>query len=486
MNFSRKLSVGLLIFCGFLFGGFFSMRVLADDVTSSVSIVSNVVYTILNSEDSITIDMNEDVEDPLINSVAVITSGSGLFPEININSDLMDVAIPASTTVTGADDSWGGMMHAPMATAVTLPQVEGETRTVDSAVEIGSSSIKLTFDKGVRLFFPGKADFRIGHIEPGEDFSEITDVCDADDQETGNDLLDDDGDCKIIVGSDLVVWTKHFTEYVVYSVATTPAVQPVDNGDNNSGTTTGGGGGATTFSHKGKVAFDGIAYPNVFVNLLKDGRKITSKKADSSGKFNIKIGNLTPGTYTFSLWANDSSGRKSPTISYTFYVTSSITATVSSVIFPPTIEMNKSAAFIGEDLEISGQAAPLGEVSIYLGDEEIVSGITADASGNWKYILKTNSLVVGPYLVKANVKLSDGAFSTFSSGVNFLLSKKDEKVTETPPEISEQLTPQKIYNEVDFNRDGKINMDDFNTLVFYWGKQTDLTDFSILLYYWTG
>ncbi|PJA01759.1 hypothetical protein COX74_01020, partial [bacterium (Candidatus Gribaldobacteria) CG_4_10_14_0_2_um_filter_41_16] len=53
------------------------------------------------------------------------------------------------------------------------------------------------------------------------------------------DALAAGGDCKISVGSDLIIWTKHFTNFVTY---TQTAIPPASSGGGGGG---GGGGGYT-------------------------------------------------------------------------------------------------------------------------------------------------------------------------------------------------------------------------------------------------
>ncbi len=159
---------------------------------------------------------------PTINFSALISGGTGTIPKTTINSTLSNIVIPASTTVTSADTSWNGVLAAPTITTVSLPQTSGQTKTLGTAIEVGFSSSKLSFDKGVRLVVTGEAGKRAGYSRPGTDFTEITATCAADNQTTG-DALATDGDCKIDVGADLVIWTKHFTKFATYTQSATPA-----------------------------------------------------------------------------------------------------------------------------------------------------------------------------------------------------------------------------------------------------------------------
>ncbi len=189
---------------------------------------------ITNPTQTVDVTISSGTTNPTIDVSAFITGGTGTLPSINItsaNANNMSVVIPASTTVTSADTSWNGVIAAPTVTSVTLPVVSGETRTLNTAIEVGFTGAKLSFNKGVRLLLVGEAGKRAGYIRAGSDFTEITNTCVADNQATG-DALATDSECKINVGSDLVIWTKHFTKFASFSSVT-----------NSSGGGGGGGGG---------------------------------------------------------------------------------------------------------------------------------------------------------------------------------------------------------------------------------------------------
>ncbi len=67
----------------------------------------------------------------------------------------------------------------------------------------------------------------------------MTTICAGDNQTTGDALLADT-ECKISVGNDLVIWTKHFTTFATFSAVTIVSVP------NNTGGG-GGGGGAVVY-----------------------------------------------------------------------------------------------------------------------------------------------------------------------------------------------------------------------------------------------
>ena len=154
-------------------------------------------------------------------SNAVTQSGS------NGNGGTVTVEIPQGAVVTG-DSSWDGTISPPTISSTTLPSVSGFTLTPTSVIEIGSSSVDLTFNSAVRILFPGAANNLVGFIPVGGAFTPITTVCNGDTQSQANSqLLPAGGACYINAanGTDLVVWTTHFTQFVTYTKTVTPAAQ---------------------------------------------------------------------------------------------------------------------------------------------------------------------------------------------------------------------------------------------------------------------
>ena len=191
---------------------------------SGTATVSNSTpeVVITNPDQKADITINSGTDNPKIDVSAFISGGTGTLPEINItsaNANNTNVTIPASTVVTSADITWNGVIAAPTITTVTLPPTSGQTLTLSTAIEVGFTGVKLSFGKAVRLLLPGQANKRAGYIRTGIDFTEITNTCTADTQDAGN-ALGADGDCKINVGLDLVIWTKHFTSFATYTQTT--------------------------------------------------------------------------------------------------------------------------------------------------------------------------------------------------------------------------------------------------------------------------
>ncbi len=189
---------------------------------------------ITNPNQAVTINLDNGVSSPSIDVSSFITNGEGTLPAISVNSSNASVSIPAATVVTSASQSWDGVISAPIITTVTLPTTFGQTKVLSTAIELGYTGAKLSFDNGIRILLTGQAGKKAGYIRTGISFTEITAVCSADNQTVG-DALPADGDCKIDVGGDLIIWTKHFTKFATYSQTT-----------NSSSSGGGGGGGSST------------------------------------------------------------------------------------------------------------------------------------------------------------------------------------------------------------------------------------------------
>ncbi|MDD4584612.1 MAG: peptidoglycan-binding protein, partial [Bacilli bacterium] len=183
-----------------------------------------------NTVSSVTVNVEDGTDNATVNYDALISGGTGTIPQTTIHTSVANVSIPSSTTVTSSDTSWDGVMSVPTVTNITVPNTSSETRTTDSAIQVGFSGARLSFSNAVRLLLPGQAQKRAGYTTDGINFIEITNTCSADTQEVGN-ALPSDGECKIAVGTDLVIWTKHFTTFATFIA--TPIVY-------------GGGGGSYT------------------------------------------------------------------------------------------------------------------------------------------------------------------------------------------------------------------------------------------------
>lgn len=145
-------------------------------------------------------------------SAAVDLNSTGSTP-VNVQ-----VRIPQGTIVS-APEGWDGTLHLPTVEAtnsITVTPSSGSTATVNSVIEVGFGDVPLTFNHAVRLLIPGQVGHKAGYVRSGT-FYPISTMLSADNQSTADRDLAAGQDGYLTVGSDLVIWTKHFTRFVTYT-----------------------------------------------------------------------------------------------------------------------------------------------------------------------------------------------------------------------------------------------------------------------------
>lgn len=228
-----------------------SAQVLSENTTVSTSYPEILVGS--SNITSSTITIPSSVTNATINISAITTSTANsttatIQAPMTINASTaigaVDVEIPAGLQITAGTPTWNGVINVPQIkenSTVTATPDSGNTAAVSSVIEIGYGDTKLTFSKAVRIKIAGQAGKYVGYSRGGV-FTTITSVCSADSQ-TAGDALSAEGDCKISVGSDMIIWTKHFTNFVTYTQAAISTPTPAPSGGGGGG---GGGGSVTT------------------------------------------------------------------------------------------------------------------------------------------------------------------------------------------------------------------------------------------------
>jgi cysteine-rich repeat protein len=245
--------------------------------------------------------------------------------------------------------------------------------------------------------------------------------------------------------------------------------------------------GSVSIKNPTKVVIDGKAYPSAYVHILQDGKQVGIVPAKQTGDFHFEVSDITPGPVIFGFWAEDSKKTKSITLTTTFQVVQNAVTTVSGVLLPPTIELDKKTVPPGESLRVFGETLPNAQIfsSIDSGNPS-ASGTAALSDGKWSLTLDTGTLkneALHSVKAQSEIILADKSAkrSGFSQSAGFYLGTNDTGGTIFP----------------DVNNDGKVNIVDFSILLFYWGTseatvdfnrdgKVNLTDFSILLFNWTG
>jgi len=232
------------------------------------------------------------------------------------------------------------------------------------------------------------------------------------------------------------------------------------------------------------VIFEGRAYPKALLTLLKDGKVAATFLAESSGLFKKELTGVPEGTYTFGIWAEDSEGRRSVTLSFTVGILGGRTTTISGIFLSPTIALIPTQVERGDAVDIFGQVFPESKVNIFISSSETVKTVTATKAGKWALKLDTGSFEEREHKAKSKAFFGEGEQSQFSQTLSFLVLKPGTLVCKG----------------ADLNFDSRVNIVDFSILLYFWGQtkpanrcadinfdgRVDITDFSIMMYYWTG
>lgn len=203
--------------------------------TSTLS-ASSTQVVLIDQSATTTVVVSTSTVNPTLNANALLSNGTATLPAINISTNLSSIHFPQGVKIVSSSSTWDGIFSLPTTTTITLPSLTGFTKSASLTLMNGLLSDSLYFNKGVRMVYIGEAGKRIAFAVGSGTVTEIVDICSTDTQATG-DALSTYGECKIDVGSDLVVWTKHFTTFVTYTQTSTSI---------NVGGGGGGGGGSSS------------------------------------------------------------------------------------------------------------------------------------------------------------------------------------------------------------------------------------------------
>ncbi len=234
------------------------------------------------------------------------------------------------------------------------------------------------------------------------------------------------------------------------------------------------------------VQFIGIASPSAKVTVKRAGELLTTLTADAQAGFDLTLSDQPTGKVTYEIAALDAAGDSLAPLTFALDLKSGTTTIVSGVFLGPSIEVDKPAVKLGENVNVFGATAPQSKVTMTVSSTTTKTfTIEADASGKWKKLLATRDLGVGTHTAKARAVTKENVVSSFSSAVSFVVDALDPADGKKPADI---------------NTDGKVNLIDFSILLFYWKQKNpanpradingdgtvNLIDFSIMLFQWDG
>ncbi len=200
----------------------------------------NSTYLINSSNKSFYIEIEPNIENAKINlsSLINLSNGSGEIPSISINASNANnviVNIPA-TKIQSTNTSWDGTISTPIVTIVSIPSIEGKTRTQGIAIKVGFEGGSLLFSEAVKLTFPGESGKKVAYLLNDGVFNEISTLCSVNSQNWADSNLAVNGECFFDDGNDIIIWTKHFTEFLTYLETSKP--KSSNYGGSSSGGTT--------------------------------------------------------------------------------------------------------------------------------------------------------------------------------------------------------------------------------------------------------
>ena len=253
----------------------------------------------------------------------------------------------------------------------------------------------------------------------------------------------------------------------------------------------GGGGGGGIVSTQ--VIFSGRAYPLSKVVILKDGQIAVTTIAGPDANFNIALTGLSQGNYIFSVYGEDSGGRKSALFSFPTFVSEGATITISGIFLAPTIAVDKTEVRKGDTISIFGQSAPQSDVTIAVNsNQDFFVKAKSDTLGSYLYNFDTVPLDYGQHFTKSKAAIGE-TISPYSKTVGFAVGTKS---------IFAEVG--KKFLKGDLNDDNRVNLIDFSIAAYWYYRpfnqdfrlkeaerlngdgKIDLVDFSIMAYYWTG
>ena len=180
-------------------------------VTEPKTVPSGGTVTIEETPVTITVDPGE--------TGSITVTQDKPLPLVEVNSDKVNITIPQGTVVSGSNTIQ-------LPEVIDSPSIEvHEAQAVDLVIKVGSDSETITFTKPVRLVLKGQAAKSAGFIDERDNFKVIAKLeslkglisdADADDVDTAlsNAKV---GEGAVTSGNDLIIWTKHFTEFIAYT-----------------------------------------------------------------------------------------------------------------------------------------------------------------------------------------------------------------------------------------------------------------------------
>ncbi|MGS0763669.1 InlB B-repeat-containing protein [Syntrophomonas curvata] len=192
-----------------------TVAVTYQDIPSTQVATQNGNIAITNNPVTITVP-------PGVTDTGISVTPNTALPAIKIESAQVDMTIPQGAQVSGSD-------------TIKLPEVKpgssvnvAAAQQVDLVIKVGSDLGTIAFTKPVKLVLKGQAAKSAGFIDSRNNFKEIRKLAslsglihDADTDAAAAALTGAGAEEGAVAsGNDLIVWTKHFTQFIAYTPQT--------------------------------------------------------------------------------------------------------------------------------------------------------------------------------------------------------------------------------------------------------------------------
>lgn len=226
--------------------------------TLPITITDSPVTSILiNSGVDAKLDLTVLPNKSTLSSVTNVTTNNAI--DVTLASGTADeikILFPANLVISGPSTSFTGLVDLPETkTSGNCPPSFLGTESVVSCVEMGVYGVELTFNQPVKITLPGEGAYTPYHgVTPTSLRTTITTQCTANDFTAVSGQIRSGGsvrECYFVSGSDMIIWTTHFTSYGTTSTTSTSTSTTTSGGSGGgwgrTGVGPGGTGGVTGF-----------------------------------------------------------------------------------------------------------------------------------------------------------------------------------------------------------------------------------------------
>jgi hypothetical protein len=243
---------------------------------------------------------------------------------------------------------------------------------------------------------------------------------------------------------------------------------------------------ATIEAMVGTLRISGFASPGLFITFSEGGTVIGTTVANPNGTFIQSFPGISPVVHTIVIFGTDPLNRVTSSTTIEVFTRPYEITSVAGIILPPTLSLNKSTIFRGEQLVVSGSSVPGFKVIVFSEPPVRTYETTGLEDGNFSVTLSdTSQLELGDHKVYALVQDTYGSQSLFSVTLFFKVVEEQTSPPGPPCDIA----------KADLNCDLTVNLIDFSILLYYWGTNSpqadinkdgnvNLIDFSIMMFYW--